>query len=94
MIHLYNVSTNKAFLLCSLSYNYKVILLYKHSSLIFTDQTNLNINTNTNQISKVGSKDQLWIDSDDFYLEIELISHRKETKVISKMNFGIWFCIK
>ena len=33
------------------------------------------------QISKVGFTDQLWIDSDDFSLEIELISHQKETKV-------------
>ena len=31
----------------------------------------------TNQISKVGFKDQLWIDSNDFSLEIELISHQK-----------------
>ena len=30
-----------------------------------------------NQISKVGFKDQLWIYSDDFSLEIELISHQK-----------------
>ena len=34
-----------------------------------------------NRISKVGFTDQLWIDSDDFSLEIELISHQKETKV-------------
>ena len=35
----------------------------------------------TNQISKVGFTYQLRIDSDDFSLEIELISHQKETKV-------------
>ena len=35
----------------------------------------------TNQIFNVGFKDQLWIDSDDFSLEIELISHQKEMKV-------------
>ena len=35
----------------------------------------------TNQISKVGFTDQLWIYSDDFSLEIELISHQNETKI-------------
>ena len=31
----------------------------------------------TNQISKVGFKDQLWIYSDDFSLEIELTNYQK-----------------
>ena len=35
----------------------------------------------TNQISKVDFTDQFWIDSDYISLEIELIGHRKETKV-------------
>ena len=37
----------------------------------------LKYSTHTDQISKVGFTDQLWIDSDDFSLEIELISHQK-----------------
>ena len=36
---------------------------------------------NTTFSSKVGFTDQLWIDSDDFSLEIELIGHQNETKV-------------
>ena len=43
--------------------------------------SNFSIIIFTNQISKVGFTYQLWIDSGDFSLEIELISHQKETKV-------------
>ena len=35
----------------------------------------------TNEISKIRFRDVLWIDSGEISLEIELISHHKETKV-------------
>ena len=39
------------------------------------------IKYNTNEISRVRFRDKLWINSDEISLEIELISHQKETKV-------------
>ena len=46
----------------------------------------------TNEISKVRFRDELWIDSGEISLEIELISHQKETKVDIQMNFGNFIC--
>ena len=46
----------------------------------------------TNKIYKVGFTDQLWIDSDEFSLEIELISHQKEKKVHLQNEFENFIC--
>ena len=54
----------------------------------------LNILYYTNENFKVRFRDEIWIDSGEISLEIELISHQKETKVdLSKMNFGNFICI-
>ena len=41
----------------------------------------MSINVDTNEISKVRFRDELWIDSGEISLEIELINHQKGTKV-------------